>query len=569
MRQYLFLFSIRGAILMFSLFFILSGVCAAFEPDRFVKDGKQALGAGEYEQALRLFMRGARQAKNVQEKRWQADFYFYMGLTQQQKAESLKENPERRKAFTEAVRFYEKALDFHPDLGAALNNIAHIYDQMGLTGQAFRFYLKAIELNDKRRSFYEVSYADSLFDHGELQKALKYYRRVLKFQPDNSHARKKIIDVSITIGDEGLIPFLWELMESGWIIEAQRGAMQALIEKKWSSRYDREELLALTVVGLSRQTYDPRKFVGSEAGNKFSQLSADPALSREARDIIALHQLEKDDFSEFSHWSHKGDLFRDPSRGVWPRDAFLQLIRSLGDRYRGYRNFQQAETYYLLATTLDREVPDPTAVLRLADLYIAQGDQVRLEKMMAEHQISLFKGKARAYRNSHLHKIYQYHRALGVIYANIDNWGDSRTSTSAIFQLEHAIKTAQVINRRNRRNIKNSEIVTKVIKKPEMVTGLIKNPEMATLGRDRRTENKEEQIIVEPRLVKYLADGYELKSQPDKAIEIQLDAAETLIEQRAFSQAVKVLVPLATTPPAVMTEIQKERYLKIRSKIDY
>ena len=69
--------------------------------------------------------------------------------------------------------------------------------------------------------------------------------------------------------------------------------------------------------------------------------------------------------------------------------------------------------------------------------------------------------------------------------------------------------------------------------------------------------------------MKYLAAGYELKSQPDKAIEIQLDAAETLIEQRAFSQAVKVLVPLATTPPAVMTEIQKERYLKIRSKIDY
>ena len=531
-RQYLFPFSIRGTVLVFFLLLVFSGACAALEPERYVKDGKQALDVGEYDQALRLFSLGARQAENEQDKRWQADFYFYMGLTQQQKSESLKDNQDRKNVFLEAARFYEKALVTRPDFGAVLNNLAYIYDQIGLADQASRFYQKAIKLNDKRQSFYEVNYADFLFDYQELQKALGYYRLALKSQPDNSYARKKIIDVSITLGDRGLVPFLWELMGNGWIIEAQQGALQALLEKKWSSsRRDREELLALAVVGLSRQMYDPCEFAGSEVGNKFRKLSADPALRREAQDIIALHQLEKNDFSKFSHWAHKGDLFTDPSQGVWPRDAFLKLIRSLGDRYRGYRDFQQAETYYLLATNLDRQAPDPDAILKLADLYIAQGDQEELKKMMAEHQISLFKGKARAYRNSHLQKIYQYHRALGVIYANIDNWGDSRTSTSAIFQLEHALKTAQVIN--------------------------------------GRTEKKEDQIIVEPRLVTYLADGYKLKNQPDKAIRIQLDAAETMMDQGAFLPAKKVLAPLAKTPPAVMKDIEKERYIEIRNKVGH
>ncbi len=530
-RQYLFSFSIRGTVLIFFLLLVFSGACAALEPEKYVKDGKQALGVGEYDQALRLFKLGARQAENEQDKRWQADFYFYMGLTQQQKAESLKDNQDRKNVFLEAARFYENALEIRPDFGAALNNLAYVHDQIGLADQASRFYQKAIKLNDKRQSFYEVNYADFLFDHQELQKALGYYRRALKSQPDNSHARKKIIDVSIALDDKGLVPFLWELMENGWIIEARQGAIQALLEKKWSSRRDREELLALAVVGLSRQMYDPREFAGSEVGNKFRKLSADPALRREAQDIISLHQLEKNDFSKFSHWAHKGDLFREPSQGVWPRDAFLQLIRSLGDRYRGYGDFQQAETYYLLAINLDRQAPDPDAILKLADLYISRGDQEELKKMMAEHQISMFKGKARAYRNSHLQKIYQYHRALGVIYANIDNWGDSRTSTSAIFQLEHALKTAQVIN--------------------------------------GRTEKKEDQIIVEPRLVTYLADGYKLKNQPDKAIQIQLDAAETMIDQGAFLPAKKVLAPLATTPPAVMNDIEKERYIEIRNKVGH
>ena len=530
-RQYLFSFFIRGTVLIFFLLLVFSGACAALEPERYVKDGKQALGVGKYDQALRLFKLGVLQAEDEQDKRWQADFYFYMGLTQQQKAESLKDKQDRKNVFLEAARFYKKALDVRPDFGAALNNLAHVHDQMGLADQAVRFYLKAIELNDKRQSFYEVNYADFLFDHGELHEALKYYRRVFKLQPDNSRARKRIIDVSIALGDRGLVPFLWELMKNGWSIEARQGAMQALLEKKWSSRRDREELLALAVVGLSRQMYDPREFAGSEIGNKFRKLSADPALRREARDIIALHQLEKNDFNKYFHWAHKGDLFRDPPQGVWPRDAFLQLIRSLGDRYRGYRDFQRAEKYYLLAVNLDHYAPDPDAVLKLADLYIAQGDQEELKKMMAEHQISLFKGKARAYRNSHLQKIYQYHRALGVIYANIDNWGDSRTSTSAIFQLEHAIKTARVIN--------------------------------------RRTEKKEDQIIVEPRLVTYLADGYKLKNQPDKAIGIQLDAAETMMRQGASSQAEKVLLPLATAPQAVMKDEQKKRYIEIRSKIGH
>ena len=528
-RQNMFPLFMPGTVLVFSLLLVFSGACAALEPERYVKDGKQALGVGEYDQALRLFKLGARQAENEQDKRWQADFYFYMGLTQQQKAESLKDNAGRNTVFAEAVRFYEKALDIRPDIGSALNNLAHVYDQMGLTDQASRFYRKAIKLNDKRQSFYEVNYADFLFGHDELHAALKYYRRVLKSQPDNSHVRKKIIDASISLGDKRLVPFLWELMENGWSIEAQQGAMQTLLEAKWSFRRDREELLALAVVGLSMQMYDPREFTGSDVGNKFRQLSSDPALRREAQDIIDLHQLEKNDFNKFSHWAHKGDLFSDPSQGVWPRDAFLQLVRSLGDRYRGYLNFQQAETYYLLAINLDHYAPDPDAILKLADLYIAQGDQEELKKMMAEYQISLFKGKAKAYRNSHLIKIYQYHRALGVIYANIDNWGNSQTSTSAIFQLEHAIKTAQVIN--------------------------------------GRTEKKEDQIIVEPRLVTYLADGYKRMNQPDKAIRIQLDAAETMMRQGASSQAEKVLVPLATVPQAVMKDEQKKRYIEIRSKI--
>ncbi|MBX2818921.1 MAG: hypothetical protein KTR29_04540, partial [Rhodothermaceae bacterium] len=91
------------------------------------------------------------------------------------------------------------------------------------------------------------------------------------------------------------------------------------------------------------------------------------------------------------------------------------------------------------------------------------------------------------YKKSNFKKIYTFHRTLGIMYALTEQWGDSGTVTSAIFQLENALRT---------RNVYNSRI-----------------------ARRQRLDP----IAIDARLVNLLAMAYAATGKNEEAVDLQLN----------------------------------------------
>lgn len=139
------------------------------------------------------------------------------------------------------------------------------------------------------------------------------------------------------------------------------------------------------------------------------------------------------------------------------REAFRELSRSLANWYRRSKkslSMKWAENYYLLAINfVDQRYADPKSFLDLADFYINTGQQERLKEIRYQYENRLFHGKGDDYRDVHAKKlkwknIYEYHQALGFMYAHLKEWENPRVRyASAIFQLDHAIIAANNFNR--------------------------------------------------------------------------------------------------------------------------
>ncbi|MCA9130937.1 MAG: hypothetical protein KDB22_27825 [Planctomycetales bacterium] len=116
--------------------------------------------------------------------------------------------------------------------------------------------------------------------------------------------------------------------------------------------------------------------------------------------------------------------------------------------------------------------------------------------MINRYERRIFSGKAEAYRSSRVGRIYRYHRALGLVYSALRRWGTSSDMHSAIFQLEHAIKTVKDNNQVN----------------------------------DAKRQ-------VEPQLVALLATAYENAERHSDAVKLKMDACSQYLDNQDFSAA--------------------------------
>src|SRR5690606_32795128 len=95
--------------------------------------------------------------------------------------------------------------------------------------------------------------------------------------------------------------------------------------------------------------------------------------------VLALHEAPRGDFR---WWAERGNAWNDPDRGLWPRDAFRMLARTLGLRAERAEEFAQAEAYYRTAAELDQEELDPLAFQALCKLYVRQNDLQKLQAIV-------------------------------------------------------------------------------------------------------------------------------------------------------------------------------------------
>jgi len=475
--------------------------------------GVTALREERFGDARQWFVKGLAAAEVQGDAAQQGRAHFFLGLTDQQQARGESE-PDRRKAlFESALESYGKALTATPESAAILNNVARVQWDLGRTNAALETLSKAIESNDPRRGFYAEQYGDMLLNAGRWRDACRIYSVVAGEQPSNRVVHRKMVDACMSHGPDLLGWYLWELARNGQVIQVQDHVLAVVTDAVWT-RSQREELMGLLAYCLARKKETVDEFVGSTAGTRLRELEADPNVGVGVKGVLHLYGPGPLEAARVSWWARLVSPGEEPRRGVWPFEAFLDLVRSLGDRAAAVGDRDGQERYYQFAVASKPGSPDPEALLGLANLYSERREPQKIEALLQRYQVDIFEAKGQAYTHSQTEKIYRYHMALGVIYSELDRWKSPRQIDSALFQLKRAIDTAEYLN------------------------------EKASSGGGSGTVSGAAPVVVPTRLVDLLANGYEKTGQADAAVRLRFDQAERYLKQDRSDAAARVMAPL-------------------------
>jgi len=504
-----------------------------------LKIGREILAAGDHAQATQLFQSGLDSAVADGDTTLQVTYLFNLALTLQ--AQSLAE-PDSSTLSGAATRYLE-LIELESTSGAARNNLAKIYAQSGQIKEAADQYERAIALGDDRQAFYALNYAGFLEQSGDGAAAIRYYELARAQEPHHPAAHEGLIRLYSSHDVSALAAYLWDLVGGGQEIIGTETALELLLRADPLQSRDteqlRQELLTVVAVGLSKQYYEPSSFAGTPEGRSLRRLVADDAVGAQAAALLHLHLLDPRDVGlrqgadvdlPFESWDIGREL-DDPPRGVWPREGFRALARSLGDWHLQHQDTTSAEGYYLIALNMSEAELDLQAILRLANLYLAAGNSARVEDLITQYSSRLYGGKGAAYRHGLWKNIFEYHRVLGTIYAILERWGSSNEVTSAIFQLERARQAVREFN---------SEL-----------------------------DESGEPLRFDPMQVNLLARAYTATGQEPLAVRLRLDMAENYLDERADLDAHRVLQPLEDSglPPDI-SDRDRARYEALRAASD-
>lgn len=451
----------------------------------------------------------------------------------QQRARAEERPEQRREGLEAAVRLYREYLAHAPESGVALNNLARAYEDLGQRKPAAECFEKAIALNDSRRLFYLENYARALSEAGDWVAAAPVYKRLVREQPLASGPHAALMQHYLSADPKGLNPYLWELLDTGQPERACLGALDALAEPAGGAE---DELLGLVAAGLSRMTYDLDGLGGSEAGRKLRELASRAGrVGACLQQVLKLHE-EPGQPGDYGCWR-----YRDAPHTERPSSsqAFQALMRAVGRRHRARGDaarasgdaaaargeFDVAERYLRGALELNKGLDvDPVAFEELIGLEVGRNDLGAVAKLADEYQQTLFESKALAYAERQDQRIYQFHKALGEMYAVLGVWGSSSDARSAIFQLEHAREASTRLEQRDG------------VKAPK-------------------------QYRFTPEMTNLLAQGYGGTNRSKDGWKLRLDQAEKYRKAGDDVGAEEVLAPVrnATPPPEL-----KPRYEGLR-----
>jgi len=414
------------------------------------ESGRAALAQGAYEEARADFERELAAAEQRGDRAAVSDLLFYLGLTEQQRAGLATADPERQRLLEESVRFYRGALEarsgLEQPLGPTLNNLGRVYADLGWNDAARDILKRALDEagNDPRRPLYAKGYARQLVATGNWREGATWYRTVLEAWPQDAEAHEALVALYRERAPEELPGYLWWLIERGQVDSAQAAAITAL--KKGVTQEVGAWLLGVVAGTLAEQYGAPDRFEESSAWKELAPLrtneSIGPGVSELER-LYAGRDLRPDSYRWWKMYSRLA-----PGEKPSPSQAFRQLAVAIGrwhERGATPVGLALAERYFVLANRLEPE-PDPVAMFELADLYVQAGRTEDL-KRLSEQSRALFGGKGKAYQRGDWHAVFDFHRALGLLYGMTENWGNSSTPDSAIFQIEHAQTAAEKYNR--------------------------------------------------------------------------------------------------------------------------
>jgi tetratricopeptide (TPR) repeat protein len=460
-----------------------------------------ALREERWPEAFEAFEVVRAEARRARDRARLADADFYLGLVRQQQAERTTEAAAQARWLAEAARHYEAAARGRTNSAGIRNNLAQVLARQGRLEEALRTLEGALALPDERQGFYAENYAALLLEAGRWRDACRFYAVAAWAQPDYSAPAEKLVALCLEHEPPLLITYLWEMVDHGQVLQAERQVPALLDDPRWQPA-QRRELLTVLAAALTRHAYAPREFLERASARELRRHFADATVGEGARELLRLHAGEELEPRSFRWW---GQGAPEPASGRGAAETFQALARSLGERCQAAGDPGLAERYYLVAAELDPRLPDPEAFTALANLYAGDERLDRLAELMRQHERELLDAKVEAYRQADPEQMYRFHSALGVIYSHLGRWGDSGRVNSAIFQFERALAVAEGANR----------------------AGAAAKP-----------------IQVPPQLVMRLADGYERTAQATKSARLQLEQAERYLRVEDRQSADQLLTRL-------------------------
>lgn len=489
-----------------------------------IESGRQQLDAGNAEAAVETMKRALEAVGDS--KSVAATAHFYLGLAYDTLRDSANAKEEIARLSDAAIDAYSRSIDEEPS-AAAMNNLAQIRLAKGEPEKALALLRTAVALNDRQKDYYEENLGDLLLQMGRAADATKQYLRASAGRPSASRLNEKITTALVKFAEaDDLSPassaraareYVASLYASNQIDAATRTALDLISRSERLDAQAGHELMALAAAALSKRNYEATTFAATPPAMQLVEISKKRRVSGSgAKQLLALYLSPKPD-KDFSFWR----ATQSPSRDIpSPLEAFRLVARAIGFQKQQDGNIEAAESYYRAALGLRDYEVDSRAFLDLASLYYTTRRRGDLERVAEEFDSRLYRGKGLAYQRLDWEGVYEYHRSLGTVYTWLEQWANpSRPFASAIYQLEHAEKAVEEINRRSPRS-----------------------------------------KTIDPILDVYLADAYSATNQPERAFRARLDAAEGFVKAKDYTSGQEVLLALSEKGPKEYLTKYNPRY---------
>jgi len=332
-----------------------------------------------------------------------------------------------------AAGSYEKLLSETPAHGPSVDNLLTIYRELGEPERAVPVLQHAMEADPEAAGGYALQLGDVYLALSQPEEARRLYEKAARESPSDEAAVQRIVLTyqaetrAASAPDPGELIRLgqeWEKRFPASAREAYETAIRAAYRKDaWTG----ERALALWAAHLARG--------GSLTMHDLKSLPADwdTQMLRDLRSYLA---KPESGIGQESRWATMRE----------GRVALLLIAVALGRERLEGGDLQKAEAVWQGAARLiGQREPSSSALelqIELASLYSSHPELDADGQKFLSTEMELFRGKGNAIAQADLETIQRYHTALGLLYVERGQWESKGSARGAIFQLRHALSTA-------------------------------------------------------------------------------------------------------------------------------
>lgn len=375
---------------------------------------------------------------------------FSLGYLYQKRSEV--QASENKNYLGKAARYYRQALSDQPRNTQIMKNLALVLQNLGYWEQAARLFHGLALQDDDKRATYLVARGDLYRENDRPADAFKSYEMALKHNPSDETANRKLLSLYQQTPDftaEDLFQYSLRLKEQDLPGLAKDGFEQ-VINRTYASNVTLSEAALLHWAELLAVN----DWVSMEAFRRLPDVEKwQSSAVRELQDFVngsgaASGKLD---------WWKQNDVRRHVAASVLKAKAdTLRIsgnVKMAADTYQAALEIAPRFFRYDRGGLKSRPVVSMNIALELASIYYKYAKLLdpgggRFKRLVNE----LFDEKALYYIRNDLMAIQRSHTVLGLIYSEKGQWTSTWRAGNAIFQLDHALKTAKTRVETNPKN---------------------------------------------------------------------------------------------------------------------